>query len=184
MASTAMSMRTSSPTFGAYLPALKSERLTVAWAFAPIAGLFQHRVRHRLKRSHRQCHRLSHALQRQIAMDRYVGWSSLKHDPIGLERGGWILSRVEKILPWMCSSRSNRYQPISGIDHDIDLTRLRLLVENNFAGGLVEAAQLRRIAKVAVGKPWIGMGSIQNIGFWRRQRWGSGHRYRGENESG
>ena len=40
MASTAMSMRTSSLTFGAYLPALNAERWITVWAFAPIASFF------------------------------------------------------------------------------------------------------------------------------------------------
>ena len=134
--------------------------------------LFKHRMRHALKRAQVQRNRLSDAFQREHAGygDDFI---AVEVDFIGDKSRRGIAGGIEKIRAlYVFVKQGIAGVDRRGVDGDVDRACFRRIVDDDVAGGLVEATHLRSKAEVAVRKARVGMRAVDDVGF----RCGQGRR--------
>jgi hypothetical protein len=184
IASTAMSMRHFVADVRRVLAHVEVGALDGVVALAPMASFFSHRVRHgEWKRSPSASPAWSRPSASALPStgDRLVAFE----DHLGrLEGRGRVLGGVEEVFALDVLVEQWR-EPVSTDLVSITMSTspvFAALVERDRAGGLVEAAQLGRVAEMAVREAREAVVAVEREGFRRGQRrGGSGD---GEDEGG
>lgn len=132
------------------------------------AGFFlQHRMRHAVEGRDFEAHRLGDSLDRQVPVHRaQLVAREVKLARLECDRGEFF--RIEEVFALEVAIEDREAAVHAAcIDRHVDRTGFRRAVEHDRAAGLVEAADLGRVAEVAVLEAWVSVRAVDGVGFRR-----------------